>query len=108
MKAIATAITVLALASTAALAQSPYAGMQGRSIKALSVQQIDDLKAGRGMGLALAAELNGYPGPMHVLELSDRLALSAAQKQRIQTLFETMKAKRRRSATRRRNCATRI
>jgi len=92
MKAIATAISILAFASTAALAQSPYAGMQTRSIKALSAQQIDDLKAGRGMGLALAAELNGYPGPLHVLELSDRLALSAEQKQRIQKLFDAMKA----------------
>ena len=44
------------------------------------------------MGLALAAELNGYPGPAHVLELSEKLALSAAQKQRIQTLFDSMKA----------------
>jgi hypothetical protein len=32
-----------------------------RSIKALSDQQVSDLRAGRGMGLALAAELNGYP-----------------------------------------------
>jgi len=55
-------------------------------------QQIDDLKAGRGMGLALAAELNGYPGPSHVLELSEKLALSPAQKERIQKLFESMKA----------------
>jgi hypothetical protein len=85
-------VAVLILASTAALAQSPYAGMQTRPIKALSVQQIDDLKAGRGMGLALAAELNGYPGPSHVLELSDRLALSPAQKQQVQKLFESMKA----------------
>jgi Spy/CpxP family protein refolding chaperone len=92
MKAIAATIGILALASTAALAQSPYAGMQTRSIKALSAQQIDDLRAGRGMGLALAAELNGYPGPAHVLELSDRLALSAEQKQRIQALFDSMKA----------------
>jgi hypothetical protein len=92
MKAIATAITILALASTAALAQSPYAGMQSRSIKALSAQQIDDLRAGRGMGLALAAELNGYPGPAHVLELSEKLALSPAQKERVQTLFDSMKA----------------
>jgi Spy/CpxP family protein refolding chaperone len=91
MKTIATAITILVLASTAALAQSPYAGMQSRTIKALSAQQIDDLRAGRGMGLALAAELNGYPGPAHVLELSDKLALSAAQKERIQKLFESMK-----------------
>jgi Spy/CpxP family protein refolding chaperone len=91
MKTIAAAITILVLASTAALAQSPYAGMQSRAIKALSAQQIDDLRAGRGMGLALAAELNGYPGPAHVLELSDKLALSAAQKERIQKLFESMK-----------------
>ena len=34
-----------------ASAQSPYTGMQTRSIKALSEQQVADLKAGRGMGL---------------------------------------------------------
>ena len=65
----------LALPTAASLAQSqqPYAGLEARSIKALSDQQIADLKAGRGMGLALAAELNGHPGPMHVLELADPL-----------------------------------
>ena len=89
MKAIAAAATILILASTASLAQSPYAGMQTRPIKALSTQQVDDLRAGRGMGLALAAELNGYPGPSHVLELSEKLALSPAQKERIQKLFES-------------------
>jgi hypothetical protein len=92
MKAVATIITILILASTAAPAQSPYAGMQTRSIKALSTQQIDDLRTGRGMGLALAAELNGYPGPAHVLELSERLALSPTQNERIQKLFVFMKA----------------
>ncbi len=50
MRAVATTITILILASTASLAQSPYAGMQTRSIKALSTQQIDDLRTGRGMG----------------------------------------------------------
>jgi hypothetical protein len=92
MRALAAAVTILILTASAALAQSPYAGMQTRPIKALSAQQIDDLKAGRGMGLALAAELNGYPGPSHVLELSEKLALSPAQKERIQKLFESMKA----------------
>ena len=92
MRAIAAAVTILVLSSSAALAQSPYAGMQTRPIKALSAQQIDDLKAGRGMGLALAAELNGYPGPAHVLELSEKLALSPEQNERIQKLFESMKA----------------
>jgi hypothetical protein len=80
------------LASTAAIAQTPYTGMQMRPIKALSEQQVADLSAGRGMGLALAAELNGYPGPSHVLELADRLELSADQRARVQTLFDSMKS----------------
>lgn len=78
--------------ATSVSAQTPYAGMQTRSIKALSEQQIADLSAGRGMGLALAAELNGYPGPAHVLELADRLDLSTDQRTRVQGLFDSMKA----------------
>jgi len=76
---------------TSVHAQTPYAGMQGRSIKALSDQQIADLNAGRGMGLALAAELNGYPGPSHVLELADKLNLTADQRANMQRLFDAMK-----------------
>ena len=72
--------------------QMPYAGLQQRPIKALSEQQVADLQAGRGMGLALAAELNGYPGPMHVLELGDQLRLSADVRQRMSQLVDTMKA----------------
>ena len=65
---------------------------ESRAVKALSEQQMADLRAGRGMGLALAAELNGYPGPLHVLELADGLQLSADQRRRLQQLFEAMKA----------------
>src|SRR5262249_43284776 len=75
-----------------AQSQQPYTGLEGRSIKALSEQQIADLRAGRGMGLALAAELNGYPGPMHVLELADALDLSSRQRAKMQELFTAMKA----------------
>lgn len=64
----------------AASAPSPYAGFAGRQIKALSAEETADLRAGRGMGLALAAELNGWPGPLHVLELADALGLDAAQR----------------------------
>jgi hypothetical protein len=71
---------------------APYAGMQHRAVKALSEQQIEDLRAGRGMGLAMAAELNGYPGPIHALELADGLQLTGDQKLRLQQLFEDMKA----------------
>jgi len=66
--------------------------MQARPIKALSEQQVADLGAGRGMGLALAAELNGYPGPSHLLELADKLNLSTDQRAAIQRLFDSMKA----------------
>src|SRR5437899_9995009 len=69
---------------------SPYAGMQNRSLKALSEQQIKDLRGGRGMGMALAAELNGYPGPAHVLDLASPLDLTEAQRGRTQALFEEM------------------
>jgi hypothetical protein len=71
---------------------APYAGHQQRSVKALSDQQIADLRTGRGMGLALAAELNGYPGPLHVLELADQLELNGEQRQQVQRLFDSMKA----------------
>jgi Spy/CpxP family protein refolding chaperone len=70
--------------------QAPYAGLQKRDIKALSDQQISDLRAGRGMSLALPAELNGYPGPAHSLELADRLRLSPEQRSTTEALFDKM------------------
>jgi Spy/CpxP family protein refolding chaperone len=73
-------------------AHQPYSGLEARPIKALSDQQIADLKAGRGMGLALAAELNGYPGPLHVLELAEALGLTPGQRDKMTRLFEAMKA----------------
>jgi Spy/CpxP family protein refolding chaperone len=73
-------------------ASDPYAGFERRPIKALSDQQIADLRAGRGMGLALPAELNGYPGPLHVLDMADALALTEDQRRRTRALFEAMKS----------------
>lgn len=69
-------LVIALLVPACAWAQTPYAGMQSRQIKALSDQQIGDLRAGRGMGLALTAELNGYPGPSHLVELADQLGFS--------------------------------
>jgi hypothetical protein len=71
---------------------SPYAGWEHRPVKALSKEQIADLRAGRGMGLALPAELNGYPGPVHVLELGGQLRLTTEQRIRVQELHAAMKA----------------
>jgi Spy/CpxP family protein refolding chaperone len=90
--------TILLCVATSASAQQnhdsknhkPYSDLKGRDIKALSQQQIDDLKAGKGMSLALSAELNGYPGPAHVLELADQLKLNEKQKKRMQEMFKAM------------------
>ena len=93
MKSGMAALAIAVVVASAAWSQThqPYAGLQGRSVKALSDQQIADLKAGRGMGLALAAELNGYPGPMHVLELATPLGLSDEQRAKVTGLFDAMK-----------------
>jgi hypothetical protein len=86
---IVVALTAPGIAQTPA---SPYAGFADRQIKSLSRQQIADLQAGRGMGLAIAAELNGFPGPTHVLELADKLNLSPAQREAVRGLIGKMKA----------------
>jgi len=87
-----TAIGLLLCASGAAWAQaSPYAGQQQRAIKTLSDQEVSALLAGNGAGFAKAAELNGYPGPLHVLELADRLDLSPEQRGATQRLMSEHK-----------------
>lgn len=78
-------------AQSATITGSPYAGMERRAVKALADQEIADLKTGRGMGLALVAELNGYPGPSHVLELADALQLNNEQRAKVKALLSAMK-----------------
>jgi Spy/CpxP family protein refolding chaperone len=89
---VAATSTSLMICYAAAQSPRPYAGMQTRLIKALSAEQIADLEAGRGMSLALAGELNGYPGPRHVLELADQLGLTDQQRADVQRLFDEMTA----------------
>ena len=92
MKALVLALVLAAVPTLAQHAHhSPYAGLEQREVKALSEQQIADLRSGKGMGLAMAAELNGYPGPMHVLELDEKLGLSPEQRQRTEALFAQMR-----------------
>ena len=40
----------------------------------------------------LAAELNGYPGPSHVLELADKLELTTNQRANVKAQYKSMKA----------------
>jgi len=81
----------LSLICSAAPAQH-YAGQHDRSIKALSETEVQQYLSGAGMGYARAAELNGYPGPMHVLELADKLGLSDQQRDATRKLMESHKA----------------
>lgn len=90
------ALVLLCVSSEATLAEntdhvSPYAGEENRAIKALSDDDIADLLQGRGWGLAKAAELNGLPGPVHVLEMKDQIALSTEQQARIEALHADMR-----------------
>jgi Spy/CpxP family protein refolding chaperone len=84
------AACALAVPVSAETPDAPYAGQQSRAIKALSDEDIAALRAGNGMGLAKAAELNGYPGPAHVLALADRLQLTAAQRQEVAAIHARM------------------
>ncbi len=71
--------------------QTPYAGMQNRAIKSLSDKDINELRRGGGWGLALAAELNGMPGPAHLLELKDQIPLDSDQAAKTQALLDEMR-----------------
>ncbi len=72
--------------------ESPYAGLEQRPIKALSQKEIAGFTEGAGMSLALPAELNGYPGPRHVLDEAEALGLSEDQREAISTIFDTMQS----------------
>jgi len=94
MKAvIATLLVLMGWAGTAHAQHqhgSGYAAMTARPIKALSEEQVTQLREGRGMGLSLPAELNSYPGPMHALELADALQLTADQRTRLNAVKQEM------------------
>jgi Spy/CpxP family protein refolding chaperone len=86
-------LAILALLVTLpALAQQPYAGQQAREVKSLSAEEVQQYLAGAGMGYAKPAELSSYPGPLHVLELADKLVLTPEQRARTQALMDVHKA----------------
>ncbi len=73
--------------------QSNYTGQEKRLIKSLSRDDIQQLENGKGWGLAKAAELNGMPGPSHVLQMKTEISLSKDQELKINSLFTDMKSK---------------
>lgn len=88
-----TSILLLAVsvsATAAAAQQSPYVNRESQAIKALTPDEIRAYLAGEGKGFALAAELNGYPGPRHVLDLADSLGLTSGRRAQVQEIFDEM------------------
>nr|UZC79434.1 KrmF [uncultured bacterium] len=85
-------ITIWLISPMVSVAQhTPYAGQQHREIKALSSQEIQSYLSGHGMAFAKAAELNHYPGPMHVLEHAQALQLTKRQRTQTQAIFDAMR-----------------
>lgn len=72
--------------------QSDYVGQQDREIKSLSPEDISELRQGGGWGFAKAAELNGVPGPLHLLEMKAEIPLDDGQIEKIERLYDAMKA----------------
>jgi hypothetical protein len=75
---------------------SKYTSQENRLIKSLSPEDIESLQTGTGDafgGMAKLAELNGYPGPRHVLDLANELKLSNKQKANITAIYDNMKKK---------------
>lgn len=70
---------------------SKYSGEEQRLIKSLSADDIKQLEQGKGWGLAKAAELNGMPGPVHILQMKDEISLSIEQENKIKDLFSNMR-----------------
>ncbi|WP_211092067.1 Spy/CpxP family protein refolding chaperone [Vibrio agarilyticus] len=71
--------------------ESKYLGQEHRDIKSLSQHDIEELNRGGGWGLAKAAELNGVPGPAHILEMGSEIGLTSDQENKIQVIYDNMK-----------------
>jgi hypothetical protein len=70
----------------------PYAGQQHSPIPGLTEAEIASYREARGMGLARPADINGYPGPLHVLEQADALGLTDEQRAAVQALYDQMRS----------------
>jgi Spy/CpxP family protein refolding chaperone len=89
----AAAVAALVALAAAAWAQHDHggAGASGhRAAQACQAEFEQVVGEGRGFGLAFAADQNGYPGPMHVLELKERLTLSPEQEASARALMHVM------------------
>ena len=92
---VSAAAAVTALVALAAPAWAQHggggAGASGHQAAQVCLAEFEQVVGeGRGFGLAFAADQNGYPGPMHVLELKERLTLSPEQEASARALMHAM------------------
>ena len=79
--------------ASASWQKSHYVDQTQNEIKAISNKDLMGLKRGYGTpfgGMAKAAELNGLPGPRHVLDLKNELNLSQETVRKIDDIFHKM------------------
>ena len=93
---IATVIALSALSTNFPALSAPqhhssYGCQQHCIIKSLSRNDVEELRRGGGWGLAKAAELNGMPGPVHLLNLKNKIALTPDQSAAIKAIFSDMR-----------------
>ena len=74
---------------------------QDGQLKSLTAKQVAQYRQGAGMGYAVVAERSRFPGPMHVLELGDKLGLTAEQRAAVTRIFDAHKAQARHIGARR-------
>ena len=92
MRKLTVVLCALTITTPAVAQTSPYAAEAPRALAALSDEEVAQLADGAGMGFALTAELNGVPGPRHVLDLADSLHLDDAQRALVTDVFRRMQA----------------
>ena len=79
-------------ATTPATPNSPYAAGfdPAATIRSLIPDEIGQIERGEGAGFALPAEVNGVPGPRHVLDLAAELGLTPEQIEGVEALVDDM------------------
>src|SRR5262245_54501242 len=98
------AVAIVLAATSLAGAQHVHEGARGGEPHLVALrcqQQFEQVIAdGRGFGVAFVADQEGYPGPLHVLELQDRLRLTRDQEREMQQMLDAMFARSRPAAAR--------
>lgn len=82
---------IITQSSFAEDATTETSAAEARNASSLTPQQISAYREGRGMGAGRVADANGYPGPMHVLQLAEALELNDEQRAATAQLMSAMK-----------------